>query len=224
MAKYFIWFIIYSFIGWTYETTLYSARQGRFVDSGMLYGCICPIYGLGALMVVFLFGGVQSPVLVFIGAAVATCALEYVVSWVIERMFGARWWDYSDWPANINGRVSLFSGIAFGIMSTLLIKSLHPALVTVTASIPPRAEEIAAAALFLIFTVDLLATANRCRNMPKSSEVNIVLKLSFDFLPKSFPSFAGLRSRARGVSSVVIDRGWDALEYITEKIKEFLHM
>lgn len=222
MVNIFLWFIFYSFIGWSYESALYSAKQGHFVNSGMLRGCICPIYGLGALMAVQLFGKAESAAVIIFGAAIAACALEYASSWLIERLFGARWWDYSDWPANINGRISLLSGLAFGIMALLVVKGLHPAVAAVTGALPEQARSIAASALFLLFAIDLCVSANHCRNMPKTEDVNIVLKLPFDFLPKPGPRLAALANFAKGTATVAFDRGTDLLAYITEKVKDFL--
>ncbi len=219
MARLFIWFMLYSFIGWSYETTLYSVKNKSFVHSGMMYGCYCPIYGLGALMGIYFLSGVKSVALLFFGSVIVCGALEYAASWLIERIFGARWWDYSDWPFNINGRVCLFGGIAFGAMSLLLIKRLHPAVEAITAMFPDQLIRLAAAVLFVIFAVDLLATANRCRNMErKNGEINVVLKLPFDFMPK-MPRFG---SRVRSITACVRQNGSSLMEFVREKVEEFL--
>lgn len=219
MSKLFVWFMLYSFIGWTYETTLYSVKNKKFVDSGMMYGCYCPIYGLGALAGIYLLSGVKSGAALFFCSMLACCVLEYTASWLIEKLYGARWWDYSDWPMNINGRICLFAGMAFGFMSVLLVKSLHPAVAALTLMLPQRLLDIMAAALFLAFAVDLWATSNRCRRMERrEDQVNVVLKLPFDFMQK----MPWVESRVRGITASVIENGSSLLELIREKAEAIL--
>ncbi len=217
MDKFFLWFMFYSFVGWTYETTLYSLRQGRFVNSGMLYGCICPIYGFGALMCIGLFSPGSSSLAIFVGAAVMSCGLEYISSWIIEKLFGARWWDYSDWPFNLNGRISLLSGLAFGFLALLTVKGFHPAIEEITRELPPERLRFLAGALAVILAADMIFSAFRCRKVSESrEEVKIVLKLPFDFMPK----LMGIKAHVKGFSAVVTQRGSGIIEYITEKLRD----
>ncbi len=219
MSKLFIWFMVYSFIGWTYETTIYSIKNKRFVDSGMLYGCYCPIYGLGALVNILIFNGIDNGFVVFFGAMTACCLLEYAASWCIERIYGARWWDYSDWPMNINGRVCLFGGLAFGFMAVLAVKYLHPAVAELTGLFPQRWLDVTALLLLAVLLADIIASIRRYHNMERrAGQVNIVLKLPFDFMPR----FPKLGSRIRGITSAVLDNGSSALEYIKEKMDAFI--
>ena len=215
MAQLFIWFMLYSFVGWSYETTLYSIKNRKFVDSGMLYGCYCPIYGLGGLVIVLFFGGIDNSAMVFVGAMMVCCTLEYFASWVIERIYGARWWDYSDWPMNINGRVCLFAGMAFGTLAVLTVRYLHPAVVELTGIFPQSWLNVTAALLLAVFVVDIIATARRYHKMkPGDDQVNIVLKLPFDFMPQ----FPQLGSRMRGLASAVMEN--TPLDFIREKLDE----
>ncbi len=218
MARLFLYFIIYSFIGWSYETVLYSVRNRSFVDSGMMYGCYCPIYGIGSLINILIFGNVENAALIFFGAMTACCVLEYFASWCIERISGARWWDYSDWPLNINGRICLFGAIVFGFMAVLAVRVIHPAIVRLINAFPSDYITIVAAAAFAMFSADLIATACRCRKMPRSDDVNIVLKLPFDFLP----DIPDISRGVRGLTSAVADRGNTLLDMVRDKIEELL--
>lgn len=215
MSRLFIWFMVYSFIGWTYETAIYSIKSKKFVDSGMLYGCYCPIYGLGSLMNITMFGGVDNPILIFLGAMGACSVLEYLASWWIERIYGARWWDYSDWPVNLNGRVCLFGSMAFGIMAVFAVKCLHPAVAALTDLFPDSWLNITALLLLAILLADIIASLRRYHKMERGSRVNIVLKLPFDFLP----GLPKLGSRIRGITSAVIDNGYSIWDRIKEKIE-----
>ncbi len=217
MDKFFIWFMFYSFVGWTYETALYSIRQGRFVNSGMLYGCICPIYGFGALMCVGLFSQNSGSPAIFAGAAVMSCGLEYISSWIIEKLFGARWWDYSDWPFNLNGRISLLSGLAFGFLALLTVKGFHPAIEKITGEIPPERLRFLAGALAVILAADIIFSAFKCRKVSeRGEEVKIVLKLPFDFMPK----LMGIKAHVKGFTAVVNRRSSGIIEYIAEKLRD----
>ena len=218
MAQLFIWFMLYSFVGWSYETTLYSIKNKKFVDSGMMYGCYCPIYGLGGLVIVLFFSGIDNPAMIFAGAMMVCCTLEYFASWVIERIYGARWWDYSDWPMNLGGRVCLFAGLAFGTMAVLTVRYLHPAVVELTGLFPQSWLNVTAVLLLAVFIVDIIATARRYSKMkPDNDQVNIVLKLPFDFMPR----FPQLGSRMRGLASAVMDNS--PLDFIREKLEEIFN-
>ena len=97
-AKIFLWLITYSFFGWVYESILCSITSGTLVNRGFLNGPLCPIYGFGALTIILAFW--QEPDIsvwnLFFSSMVLTCTLEYVTSWAMEKLFHARWWDYSE--------------------------------------------------------------------------------------------------------------------------------
>ncbi len=135
----FVFFCTYCFIGWVYESTVESVMNKKLINRGFLRGPFIPIYGEGAIIAIFLLSPFEQDLpeiaLFFIGGTVA-CILEYVVSFVLERRFGKRWWDYSSWPLNINGRVCLFGFIAFGVLIVVLLRFLHPAIADFYTSLP----------------------------------------------------------------------------------------
>lgn len=129
VSKYFILFIIYSFAGWIMETLWVSWCNKRLVDRGFLIGPYCPIYGFGALLIVLLLSKLSfSPILVFLMTVLVCGALEYFASWIMEKIFKARWWDYSNVKFNLNGRICLKNLIAFGIMGIAVIYVINPNL------------------------------------------------------------------------------------------------
>lgn len=131
ISKYFILFIIYSFAGWVMETLWVSWCNRRLVDRGFLIGPYCPIYGFGALLIVLLLNKLAfSPILVFLMTVFVCGALEYFASWIMEKIFKARWWDYSNVKFNLNGRICLKNLIAFGIMGLAVIYVINPNLET----------------------------------------------------------------------------------------------
>lgn len=158
IEKYFFWLIIYSIAGWIYESILCSITERRLINRGFLNGPYCPIYGSGAVLVVIFLGKVSNPLLIFMIGVLLTCSLEYLTSFLMEKVFHARWWDYSDRKFNINGRVCLIGAVIFGAFSVLLIEYIHPYVVQFTNQIPLLTFHIVTALLFLIFMTDSAIT------------------------------------------------------------------
>ena len=156
--KEFLYFLIYSLVGWIYETILCSVRERRFVNRGFLNGPYCPIYGCGALIDIFLLRPFTNPVVIFFSSMVLCSILEYITSYLMEKIFKARWWDYSNMKFNINGRVCLLGALVFGAMSLLLVKFLHPLVVRLVDMIPPLALKIAVPVLAAGFIADFVVT------------------------------------------------------------------
>ncbi|HKM00288.1 MAG TPA: putative ABC transporter permease [Mobilitalea sp.] len=130
LSTLFSWFIIYSCIGWIYETTYCFLTTGRIQNRGFLYGPLCPIYGLCIILMVVLFSEkCKSVISLFISSALVATVLEYVTSIWMDYVFGRRWWNYSKMRFNIDGRVCLEASIAFGLFGILFVKLIHPAVV-----------------------------------------------------------------------------------------------
>ena len=118
----YFYFIVYSVAGWLCEDVYVGIGKKKLVNRGFLYGPYCPIYGFGALIVLYplmMLG--DHPVLVFFGGMVLTSVLEYFTSWIMEKLFHERWWDYSTYRFNINGRVCLLNSVLFGLMSLIVV-------------------------------------------------------------------------------------------------------
>jgi len=127
ISKYFILFMMYSFAGWLMETSWVSYSNKKIVDRGFLIGPYCPIYGFGAILIVLLLNRFSfNPVVLFLATMIVCGALEYFTSWYMEKVFKARWWDYSDRKININGRICLRNLIAFGVMGLVVIYFINP--------------------------------------------------------------------------------------------------
>lgn len=126
LCQWFLCFAVFSCIGWAYESVYYSVQQRRPVNSGFLSTCFCPIYGAGALLNIIVLGRIENTFALFLAGMVLTGTLEYIVSWLLEKAFNKRWWDYTNWPANINGRVCLFGCMAFGCLTVLLMRFIAP--------------------------------------------------------------------------------------------------
>ena len=122
--------LFYSFAGWCGEMVYCSLGQRKLCEKrGFLNGLLCPIYGHGALVVLWaLHGGASNPVLTFILGGILTSIVEYITSFAMEKLFHMRWWDYSKKPFNIHGRVCLLNSTLFGLASVLLCHVIHPSV------------------------------------------------------------------------------------------------
>lgn len=158
VEKYFLWFIVYSFLGWLYESTYCSIKERKWINRGFLNGPLCPVYGTGAILVILILGNVENTVSLFLSSAVLTCTLEYLTSYVMEKLFDARWWDYSDSKFNLNGRVCLAGALAFGSFSVLLVKLIHPFVLRITAKIPILMLHIITFMSIIIVIIDTIIT------------------------------------------------------------------
>lgn len=120
-------FFFYCFCGWVWESCYVSAKQHHWVNRGFLHGPLLPIYGSGAIIILFVTLPVADNLwLVYILGLLAATALEYVVGAVMERLFKVRYWDYTKQPFNLHGYICLTSSIAWGFFSILLVRFVHP--------------------------------------------------------------------------------------------------
>ena len=131
IAELIVLFFCYSVAGWCMEVTLKYIQFHRFINRGFLIGPYCPIYGSGAVVVTVLVGGLignASYIVTFLASFVLCGALEYFVSWYMEKLFHARWWDYSQKPMNLHGRIWIGNLILFGIGGVAIVKLIDPFL------------------------------------------------------------------------------------------------
>jgi len=167
----FTYFILYALIGWLCEVAYCSIPEKKFVNRGFLNGPYCPIYGVGALIIVFFLGPyIHNPVKVFLIGMVTTSILEYITSWGMEKTFHAKWWDYSSHKFNINGRVCLKNSILFGVMSLALMYVLHPFLQGLIESFSQFWLGVIATVSTVVFVSDVAESTRETLNFNKKLE------------------------------------------------------
>ncbi|HKL85357.1 MAG TPA: putative ABC transporter permease [Treponemataceae bacterium] len=155
----FLYFLTYSIIGWISEVLYCSVIEKRFVARGFLRGPLCPIYGFGGLLVVYLLDPFKnSIVMLFFMAILITTLLEYISSWLLETIFNTKWWDYSRYRFNIHGRVCLLNSILFGFMGVIGVLFLHPFVESFVMLLSEKLQMYIAIGLFSVFIVDVLIT------------------------------------------------------------------
>ncbi len=159
MYQIFINFIIFSFLGWLCEVIYCSIGNKKLVNRGMLYGPICPIYGFGGVLITYGLSYFKNNfVVLFIFSFIGCSIIEYFTSFILEKIFDLKLWDYQDKKYNINGRVCLLNSSLFGLLSLLLIYVVNPYLILPLNKFISNYIVLVFIILVSIFVVDLICT------------------------------------------------------------------
>lgn len=154
---YFILFLIYSFIGWAMEVCVTFPKYKKFVNRGFMLGPYCPIYGYSSIIMILYLNHYKDNLLTVFLLAVIVCSfIEYMVSYFMEKIFKARWWDYSNRKFNINGRVCLNNAFFFGVLGTFLVYFANPFFEGLLLKINTNTLNIISLILLIIFTIDFI--------------------------------------------------------------------
>ena len=154
---YILYFFFYSAVGWLFESIYCSIGEKKLINRGFLTGPICPIYGKGALVMALLLYNPfrDKPMVVFFLGMVFCDMVEYASSFIMEKLFNARWWDYKDELLNVKGRICLKHTLYWGIAATFFVKTVHPIVVNMFEKIPTKYIVPVTSVILVIFTIDL---------------------------------------------------------------------
>ncbi len=163
---YFIYFLIFAFIGWLLETAFSFYSLGHFTKRGFLYGPLCPIYGWGALILIMFFSTYKRHNLkLFIYSAVVFSIFEYIVGYCLDALFSLKLWDYTADVLNLNGRISIFYSFAWGIIAILFINLIYPffkkKINLILSKIPYKLQVTFVYILFGVFVTDTVLSCIR---------------------------------------------------------------
>ena len=159
---------IYSFLGWCAEVVFAACRRGIFVNRGFLNGPVCPIYGFGVALVLWLLEPVKSNFfLLFFGSMLLTTALEFIIGFIMESFFHDKWWDYSSNPFNIKGYVCLEFSIIWGLACVLVVDVIHPIIQKLIDAVPVNAGWWLIGIFAVIMAADALITLIELLKLPK---------------------------------------------------------
>ncbi|MBO5617428.1 MAG: putative ABC transporter permease [Pseudobutyrivibrio sp.] len=177
LSRYFVYFIIYSFIGWIYETCFCTIHEKTWQNRGFLYGPCIPLYGVGATLAQIIFIDLPidtlrhaSYVTIFFGCAIGSFILEYSTSYALEKKFNARWWYYSDMPLNIHGRVCLPFTCCFGFAGIIVTQLIIPPIMRGVGSIPEIIIELLSLIFMFLFGMDMALTVSALTTFAKQFE------------------------------------------------------
>lgn len=158
LVKYTLLFFFYSFAGWCLETTYCSLGEKRFINRGFLTGPLCPIYGTAAIVLVVLIYNPfkdNMPAVFLLGILLCDI-VEYFTSLIMEKLFNARWWDYTYELLNLAGRICLKHSLYWGVISIVFVKLIHPSIDKLYDKIPQNYTYIILIVVLIVFVIDLI--------------------------------------------------------------------
>ena len=159
-------FIVYSFLGWVMESVFRSIIEKKLINTGFLRGPFCPIYGIGAIiMLIFLERFQDKPILLFFISIIILTAWEYVVGVFLEKLFHTKYWDYSDHKYNFQGRICLTNSICWGFLGVVFVKIIHPFIQGLISKIDMQILYYSVTIISVAMLVDLIATIVKVKNI-----------------------------------------------------------
>ena len=168
LPQWVLFFFIYSFICWVWESCYVSVRKRRWVNRGFMHGPMLPLYGSGAIVVLVSTIGVrENAALIFLLGMMAATVLEYFTGAAMERLFHVRYWDYSNQKLNLHGYICVTSSLCWGFFSVLLVRVVHVPVETAVLRIPLTVSEGAALVLSVAAAVDLTQSFNEAMDLKR---------------------------------------------------------
>lgn len=177
-----LYYFFYSSLGWLCESIYCSIGEKKWVNRGFLTGPLCPIYGTGAVVFIVCLGPLKeypipvsvfgltfsiTPVLVLLAGMVLADMVEFATSVIMEKLFHARWWDYSEKPFNIQGRICLQHTMYWGIFTIVFLYLIHPFFQTYAERIPEKTVYIILSVVLLLFVLDLINAVRTAMDVKK---------------------------------------------------------
>ncbi len=168
LSQWVLFFFIYSFIGWIWESCYVSARKRRWINRGFMHGPMLPIYGSGAIVILLSTIGVRDNiVLIFLMGMCGATVLEYVTGAVMERLFHVRYWDYNSQKLNLHGYICVSSSLCWGVFSVLMVRVVHVPVETAVLRIPLIATDVISLCLTVAAAVDFTQSFNEAMDMKR---------------------------------------------------------
>ena len=172
VVKYVLLFFFYSFAGWCLETLYCSLGEKRFINRGFLTGPLCPIYGAAAtVLILLIYNPFKDNMLaVFVLGIILCDIVEYMTSLIMEKLFNARWWDYTYELLNLSGRICLKHSLYWGVISIIFIKLIHPGVDRTYDKIASDYTYYILAVILVIFILDLINAVRKAADIRKLQE------------------------------------------------------
>ena len=166
LVQWFLFFYIYCFLGWVWESCYVSVKQRKWINRGFMHGPFLPIYGSGAIMVLICTLPFRNnDLLVFIFGMIGATLLEYVTGATMEKIFNVRYWDYSQKPFNLKGHICLVSSLAWGLFSILMENILHQHIEVLVLGLSKELVELVTLALTIGIAIDFTQSFNEAMDL-----------------------------------------------------------
>ena len=215
----FLYFVIYAFLGWILETVYCSVRERRFVARGFLYGPVCPIYGVGVLMMLCWFAPFTGqPLLFYVVATVCMSAWEYLVAWILETTTHIKYWDYSSRKFNLHGRICLSISLTWGVLAYLVIFWIHPVVAGLVERLSVFTIYVADVVLLVLLVADAAATIRELALL--TAMLRKLTQMGEELQVQLALSRAELSDRLDEAREVLSDRLDDAKESISDRLDD----
>lgn len=215
------YFLIYSFLGWALESIYKTVLEKKLVNSGFLYGPVCPIYGFGAwIMLVFLKEYSNNILLLFLIGFFILSIWEYIVGLLLEKIFKTKYWDYSKQKFNIHGRVCLKNSCFWGILCVIFIKLVHPPIENIVMQVPTELLVYNNILLVSIFIIDFIFSVIKIYN------INISIGLLNDITKKikqeldRVKEYAGNKAKESEKLQAIIEELKETQESVKSKLEK----
>lgn len=239
--RYIIFFMIFSCGGWIMETILVSIQNKKLVNRGFLIGPYCPIYGWGALSIIITLKDFNFNLILLFFMAMLLCGiLEYFTSWIMEKVFKARWWDYSNRKFNIKGRVCLRNLIGFGVLGVILIYWVYPFCNNFLDRVPVNTIHIISLIFFIIYTLDTIISfiivyglrginkeVNQSNKSDNTEEISRMVREIFSkksFLHRrminAYPKLESIKIKMKEIKTKIEDATNEARDVVAEKVND----
>lgn len=159
----FLIFILFSFIGWISEVIYVGVTSAhKFVNRGFLHGPLCPVYGFGGVVILMLPPSLYATWIPLFFASMILCTIvEYFVSWLMEKLFHTRWWDYSHYKIQLNGRICLLNSIFFGFLGVVVIHFVYPFMIDLLNSLGQKVINVSGVIILSVLSVDIFFTVRK---------------------------------------------------------------
>ena len=159
----FLIFILFSFIGWISEVIYVGVTSAhKFVNRGFLHGPLCPVYGFGGVVILMLPPSLYATWIPLFFASMILCTIvEYFVSWLMEKLFHTRWWDYSHYKIQLNGRICLLNSILFGFLGVVVIHFVYPLMIDLLDSLGQKVINVSGVIILAVLSVDIFFTVRK---------------------------------------------------------------
>lgn len=219
VVTYILYFFCYSFIGWIVESTYCSFGEKKLVNRGFLTGPIIPIYGAGTLTMAVCLTPIKNldisipigsfhlpitPIFVFLAGIVVCDIVEFITSYVMEKLFHARWWDYSNKKFNIQGRICLQHSMYWGVGSVIFLYLIHPITEYCFSRLIETVGYIACAVFLVIFIIDVIHATIKAMDVK-------------NFMDKIHKAYSFLSSAADDIKNGVKSNAKNSKNYIGTK-------
>lgn len=228
-----VFFYIYCFLGWVFESTYVSLKKRRFVNRGFLRSPMLPLYGFGAVLMLWTTIPVRDNLfLVYWVGVIAATALEYVTGFLMEQIFKVRYWDYSNQKFQLGGYICLSSSLAWGGLTLLMTEIIHEPISRAVLSTNQTILIVGVLLITVLFVADTLESVREALSLGKALETMTKLRGEIEELQsrisvlreQAVEHVSAVREEAHEILSSARDEASEQLSLLRDEAGEQLSL